>query len=918
MRKRKVKRIGRGGCKSGNGGGKRVGNWKGAIQCDVTLNRTSSCSAQTKMLEEPTHGVFASGELTPTPMKYPQPLCAALALCAVMCVPLQVDAALRLVCDIDGRALEPVRIEQGRILLSDGIREIDAPKNARWRIEGGLRENADMLSFSPSYGIQESNGAQDDPDFDPEYTMIGSSSVIHEIVSPLPDRPAASSFLDAWPEGTKAEALLVSVWMLDGQPAHVHAEAIPASVTHSFARGTRFMLSREEARGQVLMLLWQPGGFVAPAKRFGSSVAQEAAVAAIFDDSAKLSELLKQGFNPASARTKGKFTLLHFAAEAGADRSLDVLLSAMPGLLESAGYGKCKETPLLWAVGKGRAGTVKKLLAAGANPNADLGDVDRFLTKDAVMHGHAEVLSLLLAAKGKIKGETLEVSSALELAIVGGGCKMAGLLCENQQLDNVMLSRLYNGEPLRFLLRDKKYDMVKWLLSRGFKIKRDIGTNPPVADTDTDLFSAAVLGYSVDRAHTDLRAILNMIPKSDEEAFADVLAGACPELIATERLRQNAADIRTRMGRWDASPMGEAALAGRLAFVRKLAEAGCAINEPLCAGRRALHYAAAGNAVDVAVWLIEKGASVDAPDIYGLTPLDVAIANGSLATARVLAGRGARLNPACAHAETLLVDAIRLDLPEVVIPAVGAGVAARSRTFSHWPPRRVAEFLEAAKCLAAWPSDDAVGNAKNTPVANARELDRRLAVTEKYVLRTCANPLESRTAITVCVKALVEPSGRIKICTLPGTEAPAALQKTALDAARQCKMADVFAGGRPAATWTTISVVFAGRNDSSDTGKIKRRVVSSVDPQLMRRVRGLYPPEEHRKNMEGSVLVGFVVAEDGSVGKDQIDIVCARTKNFASEVKAFVSLLKFTPAMYDDKPVRRRVLLPFAFQLDWK
>jgi ankyrin repeat protein len=86
-----------------------------------------------------------------------------------------------------------------------------------------------------------------------------------------------------------------------------------------------------------------------------------------------------------------------------------------------------------------------------------------------------------------------------------------------------------------------------------------------------------------------------------------------------------------------------AAQAGDLAAVRTLVAQGCPLDSFDELGNTPLHYAAANERDDVAVFLLESGADVDAHDesVVGDTPLGAIAGRCSLRMAQILVGAGA-------------------------------------------------------------------------------------------------------------------------------------------------------------------------------------------------------------------------------------------------------------------------------------
>ena len=75
-----------------------------------------------------------------------------------------------------------------------------------------------------------------------------------------------------------------------------------------------------------------------------------------------------------------------------------------------------------------------------------------------------------------------------------------------------------------------------------------------------------------------------------------------------------------------------------------------------------------------------------------------------------------------------------------------------------------------------------------------------------------------------------------------------------------------------------------------------------------------YPELERSLNIQGKVLVRFVVFEDGHVG--DISIVRSVNKGLDNEAIRVTKLLpNFKPGMKDGQPVRVYYNLPFSFYL---
>lgn len=172
------------------------------------------------------------------------------------------------------------------------------------------------------------------------------------------------------------------------------------------------------------------------------------------------------------------------------------------------------------------------------------------------------------------------------------------------------------------------------------------------------------------------------------------------------------------------------------AIVRVLLEAGADpdARDPGPGSETALHWAASSDDVDVAAALIDGGANIEAPEGSIGSPLDNAIGYGCWHVARLLAGRGARVDKLW-HAAALG----RLDrLEELVADHLDAYEV--SKAFWHAcaaGERRAAEYLLSLGADLNWEPDyakgtplDAAGGAgtrRDNVISWLRELGARSA-----------------------------------------------------------------------------------------------------------------------------------------------------------------------------------------------
>jgi TonB family protein len=127
----------------------------------------------------------------------------------------------------------------------------------------------------------------------------------------------------------------------------------------------------------------------------------------------------------------------------------------------------------------------------------------------------------------------------------------------------------------------------------------------------------------------------------------------------------------------------EACFGGWPSTVSLLLEAGAAVRATDDAGMSPLHFAAERDAAGIALTLLEAGADAALCTLADATPLDIALANGSMETVRLLVARGACIGLGADYSAALMEAA--LDAP---LRVVREPIAAEPRDFSMDLPAR--------------------------------------------------------------------------------------------------------------------------------------------------------------------------------------------------------------------------------------
>jgi ankyrin repeat protein len=413
---------------------------------------------------------------------------------------------------------------------------------------------------------------------------------------------------------------------------------------------------------ELVARLIEAGANVSVANDYGATPMSEAAVAA---NPGVLTALVKAGADVDSPNADGQ-TALMVVARSGNTAAARALIEA--GADVNAREQRKGQTALMWAVAQSHPAMAQLLLEHGAEVDArsTVNEWERMVTAEPrqknLMPGG--FTPLLYAAR----------EGCLECAKVLLG---AGAEVDRTDPDGVT--------PLLSALLNAHFDTAKYLLQAGAKVNKwDFwGRTPLYAAVD---FNTLPHGGRPDRQSLDDTTPLEMIDillaaganpnaqlklfppyrslRMDRGADAVLDIGTTPllraargaDLPAIERLVKAGAllDLPQRDG---ITPLMVAVGAGAnsidtrgkfrtaleaLETADALLEAGAAIDQTDARGRTALHYAAAAGYTDVAVLLVNRGASLAAADADGVTPIDAA--NGKL--------RGGRRGAATAYPAT--------------------------------------------------------------------------------------------------------------------------------------------------------------------------------------------------------------------------------------------------------------------------
>jgi TonB family protein len=779
---------------------------------------------------------------------------------AVLCAGLRaasIDSSFSLFCEWDGQKVAVVSVtEEGRIQAMREGKLVEVPKKARWSLEGDLRSNAAFLFWSPNYSIRRRSESE-------LIAMAGHPfyASVSAHYAPLSNKMTAwagEGLRHSWPETKGAREILVMAWIAGGKITQVEVNGLAPT---RGAVDAAFLLTREEAAGQPVLLLWADGKFSAPLTQFADMIDAEALMAAMLDDWAGLEPLVRANPKLGSKTTRGGLPLLHLAAEAGA-------LSVVEGLVAADPKGRprikdSKTGPMEWAAHKGRASTVERLLEKGFDKNAKDKDTRTALLR-ACSGGHTEVVAVLLKAGADADIESLDKRRPISEAVDKGYIDIV------QMLEPKVKIHFSDSPDNRGVLRTQAQKghtgMVRWLLKQGISVNFD-------ADGLSSLAMAASGGYD------DTVAVL--LEHKASVKWKEPKSGTTALMYAVSR--------------------GHAGSAGLLLA------AGADVKAKDKQGSTALHAAAGSDEVKCAELLISAGADWSAVNTLKQTALDVALLGQSEEVAAVIAAHGGRIDVKSVELENLIEAVLRVDNATLLQRAIDDGWAPDA-TLQGWSALVAAKLFGAEACvkvLAAAGLTEATGPAR---IVRSRELDESPKALKVVLLRDPRGFDEAFEAQRVVVDGLVDAQGKLRFIQV--LESPdKRLALAVLDCLKQWEFSPAMKEGNAVA----VRLRFPVELPSSETRVFQITAVDEMPKPILQKP-PIYPFSSRLRDQEARVLVRFVINAEGTV--ENIEVRERSSRECAEAAVRAVKGWKYTPAKRQGKAVAVEINLPIIFHLD--
>lgn len=750
------------------------------------------------------------------------------------------EARLDLFTTIDGVQYRIAGTSNGQVVISADGKKRTVPRNATWQLTGGISDNAQFFDLSPDQSFLRSSDSiiKKDPD------AFGRIQVT--VHSPSPDTADAYAVAMVWLEGNEASRVLV-------EPDALQGNGDSGVVTFEL------LLNETEMAGKPVVLLWKDGDFVPAETRFENEETEDAFRATIFNDVEKLRSTIDEKAKVNATEPGDKWTLAHYAAEAGSTEALKVLLGESSRL--ALAKSKKSHTPLEVAASNGRLDCLALLIDGISNKSALKKAASEALSR-TISKGQVDSLRMLLNAGAGPGGDPRSERVFIATAISSDSPAICDMLLEAGVEVDFKSSDL--AEMLSYEAEAGHADIVRWMIEHGVK--------PDLDDPD--------------------RSILIKVARTAPGELAAVLldAGADPDGANSNGL----------------TALITAASSANLDYARVLCEAGADVNAATNSGTTALHAAAIGNSSEIIEMLLERGADPNSRDSNFWTPLDVALVSAAREAATVLAANGSEVSVGSTISDVVMEQAIKFDLASVVSSALEQGWPANSNFAGVWPAIRLANIFGSESCAEVLRDAGAeVVDEVPTPVVGPRELDETLKVTRAISPRD-PRPLGTvHPTETVVVEFLLDAEGRPQFPIIRKSDNPT-LSPEALKVIGDWRFNPPRKDGAEVATRVAVPILFR-RVDKRwfELGELTKVPVpiSQVDP--------VHPLELLRQRITGSATIEFVVLADGTVTNARP--IAYTHPLFGIAATRAISAWRFQPGELRGRPVNVRVRQQIVF-----
>lgn len=350
------------------------------------------------------------------------------------------------------------------------------------------------------------------------------------------------------------------------------------------------------------------------------------------------------------------------------------------------GYNKFGKTPLMAAINYGRGENVKFIISKGA----DIAAADRHFGMTALhyasQYGYIDIVKTLAAAGADPKAKNGEGVDALAVAVKYGNVEIAKYYLELKMNADTIVLPMEGGTLLMYAAGKGMCDMVDLLLAHGADKKKKSDSGMKAADYASATHNDKLISLLSEKGEKLFNAVDAATLTYGAYAGSMTLlknaldAGADPNVstaITRGQVSDHSVDVLAHIyGEMlntgisipeSITPLIAATATGHLEAVKLLIARGAKPDfVPVEGCHTPLMIAINMGKYDVAAFLIESGADVNARSVRGETPLMLAAHVGAPEIVGALVKKGADVNAADNKGTNALTYALRSCDPEII------------------------------------------------------------------------------------------------------------------------------------------------------------------------------------------------------------------------------------------------------------
>jgi TonB family protein len=512
--------------------------------------------------------------------------------------------------------------------------------------------------------------------------------------------------------------------------------------------------------------------------------------------------------------------------------------------------------------------------------------------------GHSDITAFLLEQKVDSKHEDNNGKTALHYAAYCGHEAVAKELIK--YVKSVNDKDVFSFSPIDYAINENQDNIVGLLAQKE-----------PMLSADQENQQLVLLGNIKHDNYNTVSFLLDHKAKADKEYYGTtplIVAAGSSSLKVVDLLINSGAELN-KTDEKAFTPLLSACLTGRPEVVKYLLDKGAKVNVKSKTGLSAIEAAVLRNDPEMIDLLISKGVDIETKDTSGKTPFWIAAILGYRNTMKKLLDAGAQCNLDHANAIDLMEVAFRYDMPEAVELALNQCLNADFMFYDKYPSTWVAKYYGCDEILQQLIDHGAVkDDGEGLGFVKANELSEKPEIIEATPIYYPLDLKRKYGSKKFQVKVVIDEQGKVLFPKIIESNIPE-LDRIIMATITKWRFTPPKkATGEACPIIVNLPILLECEEIEKETWEIQE---VDVPPRVIEASPPRYPAEYARQRITGTVILQFIVDENGRPA--DIKIVSLTHKGFADAAIEAAKNYKFSPAYYQGKPVKVRAKLPITF-----